>query len=69
MALHEVTSVVHGSMVVYTERAETAAVLNDTRHGSAVLTPLQWIVNKIMRYKQLVIHVESNAMSARERTI
>ena len=36
------SDLVHGCMV-YTERAETAAVSCSTRHVSAVSTPLRWI--------------------------
>ena len=50
---------VHGYMV-YTERAETAAISRGTSHASAVSTPLQWIF-KNMRYKKLFTHVESHA--------
>ena len=45
---------VHGYMV-YTERAETAAVSCGTSHVSAVSTPLRWI------FKKLVTRVESRA--------
>ena len=44
---------VHGCMV-YTERAETAAVSCGTSHASVVSTPLQWIL------KKLVTHVEAH---------
>ena len=37
---------VHGCMV-YTERAETAAVSCGTSHASAVSTPVRWIFMKI----------------------
>ena len=56
--------------VVYTERAETVAVLCSTSHASAVSTQLQWIFknnnnnnnnNNKTRYKKLVTHVESHA--------
>ena len=50
---------VHGCMV-YTERAEMAAVSCGTSHASAVSTPLRWIFKKT-RYKKLVTHVESHA--------
>ena len=52
----------HGCMV-YTERAETAAVSCGTSHASAVSTPLRWILQQQQqpRYKKLVIHVESHA--------
>ena len=46
--------------MVYTERAEMAAVLCGTSHASAVDTPLWWIFQKTY-YKKLVIHVESCA--------
>ena len=54
---HEVNTV-HGCMV-YTERAETAAVSCGTSHASAVSRPLWWILKT--RYKKLVTHVESIA--------
>ena len=53
---------VHGCMV-YTERAEMAAVSCGTSHASAVTTPLRWIFKKIKiktRYKKLFTHVESD---------
>ena len=66
---------VHGCMV-YTERAEMAAVSCDTGHASAVSTPLRWMLEKKekkkTRYKNLVTHAESHAErseSARERRI
>ena len=46
--------------MVYTERAETAAVSRGTSHVSAVSTSLPWIFKKT-RYKKLVTHVESHA--------
>ena len=49
---------VHGCMV-YTERAEMAAVSCGTSHASAVSTPLRWILET--RYENLVTHVESHA--------
>ena len=54
---------VHGCMV-YTERAEMAAVACGTSHASAVSTPLRWIFNNNKtRYikKKLFTHVESHA--------
>ena len=39
------SDMVHGCMV-YTERAEMAAVSCGTSHASAVSTPLQWILKK-----------------------
>ena len=50
---------VHGCMV-YTERAQMAAVSCGTSHASAVSTPLRWILKKT-RYKKLVTHIESHA--------
>ena len=47
----------HGYMV-YTERAEMAAVLCGTSDASAVSTPLRWIFKT--RYKKLFTHVESH---------
>ena len=49
---------VHGCMI-YTDRAEMAAVSRGTSHASAVSTPIRWIffyffLNKKTRYK--VIH-------------
>ena len=46
---------VHGCMI-YTDRAEMAAVSRGTSHASAVSTPIRWIFffNKKTRYK--VIH-------------
>ena len=41
LALHEVTW-----CMVYTERAEMAAVSCGTNHASAVSTPLRWIFKK-----------------------
>ena len=38
-------TIVHGCMV-YTERAEMAAVSCGTSHASAVSTPLWWILKK-----------------------
>ena len=56
--------VVHGCMV-YTERAEMAAVSCGTSHAITVSTPLRWILkNKTTtktRYKKLFTHVESHA--------
>ena len=53
---------VHDCMV-YTERAEMAAVSCGTSHARAVSTPLRWYKNKIKktRYKKLFTHVESHA--------
>ena len=51
---------VHGCMV-YTERAEMAAVSCGTSHASAVSTPLWWIFFIKKRYKKLFTHVESHA--------
>ena len=53
---------VHGCMV-YTERAERAAVSCGTSHAGAVITPLRWISKT--RYKKLVTHVESHARAVR----
>ena len=50
---------VHGCMV-YTERAEMAAVSCGTSHASAVSTPLRWIFKNAL-YKKLFTHVESHA--------
>ena len=51
----------HGCMV-YTERAETAAISCGTNHASAVSTPLRWrLKQQEPHYKKLVIHVESHA--------
>ena len=55
VALHEMTWC-FGCMV-YTERAEMAAVSCETSHASAASTPLGWISKT--RYKKLLIHVES----------
>ena len=41
------TDVVHGCMV-YTERAEMAAVSCGISHASAVSTPLRWILKKVL---------------------
>ena len=49
----------HGCMV-YTERAQMAAVSRGTSHASAVGTPLRWIFKK-GAVKKLVAHVESYA--------
>ena len=54
---------VHGCMV-YTERAEMAAVSCGTSHASAVSTRLRWILKEKKektRYKKLVTHAESHA--------
>ena len=50
---------VHGCMV-YTKRAETAAVSCGTSHAGDVSTPLGWIFKNIAIQK-LVTHVESHA--------
>ena len=50
---------VHGCMV-YTERAEMAAVSCGTSHASAVSTPLRWLFKK-RAIKKLFTHVESHA--------
>ena len=51
---------VHGCMV-YTERAEMAAVSCGTSHASAVSTPLRWIFKKCaIKKKKLFTHVESH---------
>ena len=58
--------------MVYTERAEMAAVSCGTSHASAVGTPLRWIFQKRKkerkrkkekkkRHKKLFTHVESHA--------
>ena len=50
--------------MVYTERAEMAAVSCGISHASAVSTPLRWILKnkyKKTRYKKLFTHVESHA--------
>ena len=46
--------------MVYTERAETAAVSCGTSHVSAVSTQLRWIFKKT-RYKKAVTHAETHA--------
>ena len=46
VALYEVTWL-HGCML-YTKRAETAAVLGGTSHVSAVSTPLRWILKNAL---------------------
>ena len=52
---------VHGCMV-YTERAEMAAVSCGTSHASAVSTPLRSIFKtKLKSYETLVTHVEPHA--------
>ena len=60
---------VHGCMV-YTERAETAAVSCGTSHVSAVSTPLRWIVKNVL---ENVIHsgriTRERSEYARERRI
>ena len=54
---------VHGCMV-YTERAETAAVSCGTSHDSAVSTPLRWTDSKT-RCKKIVTHVAETAAVSR----
>ena len=54
--LHEVTW--RGCMV-FTERAEMAAVSCGTSHVSTISTPLSWIFKT--QFKKLVTHVESHA--------
>ena len=44
--------------MVYTERAETAAVSCGTSHASAVSTPLRWVFKL---KKEEATHVESHA--------
>ena len=52
---------VHGCMV-YTERAEMAAVSCVTSHASDVSTPLRWIFKKhAIKKEKLFTHVESHA--------
>ena len=46
--------------MVYTERAEMAAVSCGTIHASAVSTPLRWIFEK-RAIKKLFTHAESHA--------
>ena len=53
---------VNGCMV-YTERAETAAVLCGTSHASAVGTPPRWIFKNAPR-KATLTHLESDATRA-----
>jgi len=54
---------VHGCMV-YTERADMAAVSCGTSHASAVSTPFRWIFKKTKtHYKKLFAHVESHAIA------
>ena len=50
--------------MVYTERAEAAAVSCGTSHASAVSTPLRWMFKK-RAVKKLVTHVESHASVVR----
>ena len=45
--------------MVYTERAETAAVSCGTSHASAVSTPLRWVFK--FKKKKEATHVESHA--------
>ena len=47
--------------MVYTERAEMAAVSCGTSHASAVSTPLPYAGYSKTRFKKLVTHVESHA--------
>ena len=49
--------------MVYTERAETAAVSCGTSYASVASTPLRWIfkTKQKRRYKTLITHVESHA--------
>ena len=54
---------VHGCMV-YTERAEMAAVSCSASHAIAVSTPLRGIFKKNTRCKKLFTHVESQASAA-----
>ena len=49
--------------MVYTERAETAAVSCGTSHVSAVSTPLRCIFKNVP-YKAVVIHSESHVTTA-----
>ena len=60
---------VHGCMV-YTERAETAAVSCGTTHASAVSTPLRWIFKNALQKASHSCRItcERNE-SARERRI
>ena len=46
--------------MVYTERAEMAAVSCGTSHASAVSTQLQWILKKCA-IKKLFVHDKSHA--------
>ena len=60
---------VHGYMV-YTERAEMAAVSSGTSHASTVSTPLQWIFKNML---QKAIHscritCECNESAREQRT-
>ena len=61
------SDMVHGCMV-YTERAEMAAVSCGTSYASAVSTPLRWILKKQNKkqqhktsFKKVFTHVESHA--------
>ena len=57
------SDMVHGCMV-YTERAETAAVSYGTSHVSAVNTPPRWIFNKT-RHEKLFTLAEPHASGVR----
>ena len=62
------SDIVHGCMV-YTERAETAAVSCGTSHSSAVSTPLMWIFKNALckaTHSQCRVTFE-HSESARER--
>ena len=56
VAFHEVTW-----CMVYTERAETVAVLCATNHASAVSTPLRWIFKTAPGIEKLVSRVKLHA--------
>ena len=53
---------VHGCMV-YTERADMAAVSCGTCHASALSAPLRWMFKNALKEqeKKLLTHVESHA--------
>ena len=51
---------VHGCMV-YTERAETAAVSCSTSHVGTVITPLRWILKKCAKHKHTHTHACTHA--------
>ena len=59
------SDMVHGCMV-YTERAETTAVLCGTSHASAVSTPLRWIFKK-RAIKKLVTHASAVSLLESEQ--